>query len=122
MGESKNVAFIGKLGDDNNGKAYMESFKNEGIDVQCVEHVPNCPNGVATIFVNSSTGENQIVIVSGANDKMKSEDIIQAESLIKRASIVCCALEMDMAVVKEAFIQVSSLYWLNFTILLSFII
>ena len=39
-------------------------------------------------------GENSIVIVSGANDKLSPADVEKAESLISSAAVVICQLEV----------------------------
>ena len=39
-------------------------------------------------------GENSIVIVSGANDRLTPADVGKAESLISSASVLICQLEV----------------------------
>ena len=39
-------------------------------------------------------GENSIVIVSGANDKLSPTDVKNAEPLISSASVLICQLEV----------------------------
>lgn len=39
-------------------------------------------------------GENSIVIVSGANDKLSPADVEGAEALISSAAVVICQLEV----------------------------
>ena len=34
-GKGTKVSFIGKLGDDDNGRAYRENFKQCGIETEC---------------------------------------------------------------------------------------
>ena len=40
-GDDVKVSFIGKLGDDDNGKAYRENFKKSGIDTEFVGMAPD---------------------------------------------------------------------------------
>jgi sugar/nucleoside kinase (ribokinase family) len=39
-GDKTNVSFIGKLGDDDNGQAYRENFKQTGVDTKFVGMAP----------------------------------------------------------------------------------
>ena len=40
-GDAVKVSFIGKLGDDDNGKAYRENFKKSGIDIEFIRMAPD---------------------------------------------------------------------------------
>ena len=39
-GEGVKVSFVGKLGDDENGRAYRENFKQSGINLDFVRTAP----------------------------------------------------------------------------------
>ena len=96
------AAIIGRLGDDDHGKAYLQNFKSVGVRTDHLKIEPSSCSGIASIFVNTESGENQIIIVPGANDKMSPADIEQAEPLFQSASIVVCALEMSMDAIVAA--------------------
>ena len=57
--------------------------------------------GIATIFVESSSGENMIVIVPGANSRVTPEDVMKAETEIKNSGAVVATLELGMDAVKK---------------------
>ncbi|XP_015767876.1 PREDICTED: ribokinase-like [Acropora digitifera] len=62
-----------------------------------VDHVSvarEASTGVAPIAVNAS-GENSIVIVSGANDLLSEDDVKNAKSMIASASVCVCQLEIN---------------------------
>ena len=40
-GTNTKVSFIGKLGDDENGRAYRDNFKNKGVDSSFVAAAPD---------------------------------------------------------------------------------
>jgi len=63
------VSFAGARGRDGFGETLVESLRRDGIDVTALEPV-NGPTGVALILVEES-GENQIVVISGANDRVR---------------------------------------------------
>ncbi|TRY70817.1 hypothetical protein TCAL_16369 [Tigriopus californicus] len=102
------VAMVGKLGDDDHGKAYRQNYQDLGINTDHLGTESGCSSGIASIFVNTESGENQIIIVAGANAKMGSADILSAEPLMKSAKFVVCALEMNMAAIKASLGQSGS--------------
>ena len=59
------VALLAALGNDASGQAARALWTAEGITVEGVQTAP-APTGAATILLNAA-GENQIIIVSGAN-------------------------------------------------------
>jgi len=96
------VSMVGKVGDDENGSAYLKHFQQEQIDIKHVETVEDISSGVATIFVESSTGENEIIIVPGANAKLSPQDVDKAEDTIKGCSVLSTVLEIDPVTVLQA--------------------
>lgn len=66
------VSFAGAVGRDANGAALLELMVAEGIDVAAVRRVDE-PTGIALINVMDS-GENSIVVVSGANSTVRELD------------------------------------------------
>jgi ribokinase len=59
------VAMVNTLGDDGHGTAYLERFREEGIDTAFMRRVPGS-SGVAPIWVDRR-GTNRIIVVPGAN-------------------------------------------------------
>lgn len=95
------VVFISRLGDDMFGKQFAGLFKNEGIDTSFLVFDPKQPSGVALITVDEA-GENSIVVASGANAAMLSEDIDRAVEAISSSGILLLQLEIPMEVVEHA--------------------
>ena len=62
------VALIAAIGDDAPGKAAQALWATEGIDAQAVQ-TARAPTGAATILLDAA-GENQIMIIPGANAKL----------------------------------------------------
>ncbi|HNX16319.1 MAG TPA: ribokinase [Bacilli bacterium] len=67
------VTFFGSIGNDGNGKVISEYLKSLGI--KGVLKKSKLPTGVATITLDTKTGENRIVIVPGANMDITKADI-----------------------------------------------
>lgn len=93
------VVFISKLGNDLFGKQFSQLFSNEGIDTAYIRYDEDHPSGVALITVDKS-GENSIVVASGANAKLAETDVAGALKEISEAGIVLLQLEIPMQTVE----------------------
>ena len=71
---------VARVGDDLFGPATINNFKSLGIGAAHVKVVKGCASGVAPIFVDSS-GQNRIVVVKGANDRLLPRDVNVAAGL-----------------------------------------
>ena len=89
------VAMVTKLGKDTFGDGTLENFRSLGIDTTHVTTTDEASSGVAPIFVEPS-GDNAIVIVTGANDLISADEIEQARSAMARAGVVVCQLEIPV--------------------------
>ncbi|MGM9700842.1 MAG: ribokinase [Prevotella sp.] len=96
-----NTAFIGKVGDDQFGHSTIEMMKGEGIDVTGLTVTSEQASGVALITTVPS-GENSIIVDSGANGLLTPEDITNAEKLFEDAGIVLMQLETPIDTLTEA--------------------
>ncbi|KAK6600867.1 ribokinase [Botrytis cinerea] len=61
------VKMIGAVGDDEFGPSLISSLKNSLIDTTSIQTIPAQSTGVAVILVESSSGENRILLSPGAN-------------------------------------------------------
>ena len=86
------VTFICKVGNDNYGREMIEKFQKDGIDTQYVTVTDLAATGIAVITVDAN-GENTIVVASGANGLLTSEDIRNAEPAISQADVLLMQLE-----------------------------
>ena len=96
-----NTAFIGKVGDDQFGHSTIEMMKGEGIDVSGLTVTSEQASGVALITTVPS-GENSIIVDSGANGWLRPDDITNAEKLFEDAGIVLMQLETPIDTLTEA--------------------
>lgn len=92
------VCFIGNLGQDIFGQRISDQLKQEGIDTQFLTTDPSRPSGIALILVNQS-GENEIVVASGANLGFTDQLIQSATSAIATAEIILVQLEIPVPAV-----------------------
>ncbi|MGA7205544.1 MAG: ribokinase [Specibacter sp.] len=93
-----NVTLIGAVGQDANGDMLVASTAGAGVDVSHVRRVSE-PTGVAVISVEDS-GENSIIISSGANGTLSPEAMDPA--LFAGAGVVCLCLEVALETVQAA--------------------
>jgi sulfofructose kinase len=56
----KRVKYIGTVGDDERGRIQLESLRDTGIDLDDVEVRKGCPNQMAYIVIDESTGERTV--------------------------------------------------------------
>ena len=95
------VGMLTCVGDDTFGKDTVGNYEKVGISTKHVHTIGNTATGVAPIFVNDA-GQNCIVIVNGANDRITKEHVRGATSEISAAKAVVCQLEIPVEVSLEA--------------------
>lgn len=87
------TALIAKIGADPFGDNYKEHLRNEDVNINQVTSVEGQTTGVAQINV-ADNGDNQIVIVVGANETMTNEDVDNARELITKAKVIVGQMEI----------------------------
>jgi ribokinase len=95
------VTFVGRVGDDDFGKATIEGLRREGICVEFVRVDEHSASGVALIVVDEK-GENLIAVASGANARVGPEDVGAAAGAIAEADMVLLQLEIPVEAVRAA--------------------
>lgn len=89
------VKMLGCTGDDDAGRALVESLRAFGVDVSAVLVEPSQPTGSAFITVSSS-GANTIVVHRGANFALSSCRCREYENLIAQANVLVTQLEIPL--------------------------
>lgn len=108
----RNVAFIGRLGDDENGRTLRAALIAEEIDTTFISISPETPSGVALISV-AADGDNTIVVSPGANTALSSADIARANSVLQQAAVTLVQLEVPLAAVAAVLEHANGLVVLN---------
>lgn len=96
-----NVAFVGRVGDDDLGDTVAAAVKNAGVDVSRLYRTPDTPTGLAMITV-TETGDNTITVSPGANHRLTVADIAAARGVLVDATVVLCQLEIPIDTVVAA--------------------
>ena len=101
------VHLIARVGDDAFAGEALALLKQDGVDLSQTKPVTGTPTGTALIAV-SEAGENQIIVASGANDHLGTDDIgdIQTDATL-------CVLEVDVETVAAAARQANNFFAVN---------
>lgn len=89
------VAMVARVGEDLFGPATIENFKAQGIDASHVRIVTGASSGVAPIFVESN-GQNRIIVVKGANDRLMPADVDEARAVLEAADCIVLQFEIPL--------------------------
>ncbi|HIP95946.1 MAG TPA: ribokinase, partial [Anaerolineae bacterium] len=95
------VSMIGRVGDDDFGRAQRRNLAQEGIDVTHVSVDPEEATGIALITLDA-TGQNSIILAPGANMRLTVAHVEAAAQTIADAEILICQLESPLEVVTRA--------------------
>lgn len=92
------VSMVARVGDDLFGPATITNFQTQGIDASHVRIVPGLSSGVAPIFVESN-GQNRIIVVKGANDRLMPTDVDAAQDVLAAADCIVLQFEIPLETV-----------------------
>lgn len=94
------VVFVAAVGDDEFGRESLAAFQREGIDTRWIKSLEGVPTGVAMILVDSR-GQNLISVASGANARVRADDIDQLpELLFEQSAVALVSLETPFDAVR----------------------
>ncbi|WP_353650791.1 ribokinase [Nakamurella sp. A5-74] len=96
------VGMLGRLGDDAGGAKIRRVFADEGIDTELLGTSDDAGTGLALIVLEPS-GENRIIVSSGANLQVTPADIDAAAEAVRSAAVVLCQLEIPLETVAATF-------------------
>jgi ribokinase len=89
------VDMVARVGDDLFGPATIQNFVAKGIGAEHVRVAAGAASGAAAILVDSD-GQNRIIVVTGANDRLVPTDVDAAIDTIRRADVVVLQLEVPL--------------------------
>lgn len=97
----KGVTLLGSLGDDEYGNRILDDLLQEGVNTEHIKIVED-KTGLAIINVDSR-GENNIVVVPGANREVDVDYVVENRRVIGDSDILISQLEIPIDAVEEAF-------------------
>lgn len=92
------VKFIGKVGNDENGKNAIKALNEYGVDTEFVFVSETVATGIAMITVVN--GDNSIVAYGGANFDITTDEVDVALDGANAGDILVMQLEMPLAIVE----------------------
>jgi ribokinase len=92
---------IGCVGSDIFGDNIITELKNSKVDVSLISRNNRVSTGVALITVNE-TGENNIIIIPGANGEVGKNELMILESTLEKVDILLLQLEIPIDIVLQA--------------------
>jgi len=88
------VAMVARVGHDDFGARVRSTLDDEGIMITAMLTDEIEPTGTALITVEEGSGENNIVVVPGANGRLTRADVTRAINTIQQANVVLLQLEI----------------------------
>ncbi|MBO5295530.1 MAG: bifunctional hydroxymethylpyrimidine kinase/phosphomethylpyrimidine kinase [Clostridia bacterium] len=96
------VQIISRRGDDVLGQILKKHYRTEGMSEKYVTVDPDGETGSALIEIDETTAQNRIIVILGANDDIKREDILLAESDFANCDAVLTQFETTVEAVIAA--------------------
>src|SRR5262245_6907350 len=95
------VSMVGKLGNDRTADELKKNLESVGVDTAYLQRDASISSGMALISIDRQ-GQNQVIVVPGANGTFGVEQLASCRELISSARIVMLQLEIPMATVLAA--------------------
>jgi ribokinase len=92
---------VGRLGNDDFGRQLLRHLQAAGVQTDGVLVDETTSSGVAVITVDDA-GENNIIIIGGANGRLNETDVERLRSRLPGAAALLMQLEIPMATVQLA--------------------
>lgn len=92
------VAMLGAVGDDDSGTFLLKNLEAVDVNIKNIKREKDIGTGVAWIVVDKN-GDNNIIVVQGANQSVDKEYIEQCRNIIDEADIVVLQLEIPIETV-----------------------
>ncbi|KAH9214729.1 Ribokinase-like protein [Leptodontidium sp. 2 PMI_412] len=103
------VKMVGAVGNDEFGPKLIAGMKEDGIDVSGIEVVKDQPTGVAVIIVESTTGENRILLNPGANSTLHLTSFLPSSPpFTPPPSLLILQLEIPLPTILQTITTASS--------------
>jgi ribokinase len=100
------VTFVGRVGDDQEGRVVRAALATRGVDVGYVCVGTQALTGAAFITVDEA-GANQIAVSPGASGRLNAADVARARDAIATARVLLLQLEVPLETVRAAIQHVS---------------
>lgn len=96
------VSIITRIGKDAFGEIARQAWRTAGVNTEAVIEDAGAPTGAAFIFVSTETGNNAIIVESGAAARLSPADVQSAEGVIANAKVFMTQFEQPIGTAIEA--------------------
>jgi ribokinase len=96
------VHMVGRVGDDSFAEIPLAALRDAGVDVTHVHALAGAHTGLASIVVDTTTGQNLIAVAGGANRRMQPEHVRDAVSAFRGSGVLLVQLEAPLEAVDAA--------------------
>jgi ribokinase len=93
------VSIVGCVGNDSFGEPLIQNLELEKVITTHVHKLDDASTGIANILL--SGGDNRIIVVPGANEKLTKNRIREVENQIKASKLVMIQLEIPHEAIEE---------------------
>ncbi len=95
------VSFLTCVGDDAFGRAMLENFRGDGIDVGPARTVPGVPTGSALVMFDRR-GDNYLAVAPGANYALTPQHVDENAALIGSSAMLVLQMEIPVPATRRA--------------------
>lgn len=92
------TSFIGCVGTDIYGEKLVRNLNSNGVTTSSMVSVKDSPSGVA--FITLAEGDNSIIVIPGANDKVSTNVVEQSIEEILKANLVIIQNEIPLETIQ----------------------
>lgn len=96
------VSMVGRVGQDDFGRTLLDNLGRQQVATDYVKVDPEAQTGLAMIAVESASGQNEIIIASGANGHLGKGDVDRCQPLLDQANILIIQFETPLPAVEYA--------------------
>lgn len=100
------VYMVGCVGDDAYGTMILDNLKKNGVHTDYVTVLPGVASGTAHITL--SEGDNSIIVIKGANDRVERKHIDGAWEMLRKADMVLFQHEIPLDTIGYALERLSA--------------
>lgn len=90
------VTLLTAVGADHLARVAEDVLEQEGIGTRYLHRFGNASTGAAFIHVDSVTGQNRIIVYTGANESLTPDDVRLAENEIRESRVFLTQLEQPI--------------------------
>jgi ribokinase len=95
------VTFFGCIGNDQFGQMALETWRENGVNIDPLLQMEEAETAVAMIYVDDG-GDNMIAVHQGANLRLTPQHIERVAGMIAQADVMMCTLGVPLEVVEQA--------------------